>query len=243
MTKFYKHAFKSRTADGLEERNGYKFDYLLGDGTMVQLGMYKTEGRHGVWNVIDLDCGLMICSGAKREDAVRKAEELREKYQGIRETPKYKQGVNEFYALLAEAEKPKETEIKVTTARIIPTHEGVKAEVIEEHTEKVAAKPKASKPKKQPEKQPEKMATVTALDTLRKAFESAPSADAIYALLMERFKDEPNTAVTQKRPGCAAWVEGVTKPYQDELRGLGMRWSKSRKGWYFGEKEAAKKSA
>ena len=84
---------------------------------------------------------------------------------------------------------------------------------------KPAAKPKAAKPK--PEPKHEDAAVVVSLDYMR-------------AWCSER----EDVLATQKREGCCIWVEGITKPYQAELKELGFRWGKSRKAWYFDTKRA-----
>ena len=102
------------------------------------------------------------------------------------------------------------TEVVVTRARITPTPDGVKAEVVERRTEKI------EKPK------PEDAAAVVSLEYMK-------------AWCSER----EDVIATQKREGCCIWVEGVTKPYQAELKELGFRWGKSRKAWYFDPKRVA----
>ena len=105
--KFYKSEFMSMTANGIEKREGYKFDYLLGDGTMTQLGVYKTDDKN--WRVVDLECGLSLCIEPTRTAAVAMAERLRDKYMEIRETPKYKQDVEKFMAAMQPSEECTET--------------------------------------------------------------------------------------------------------------------------------------
>ena len=95
--KFYKDGFKSMTKDGLAERSGYRFDYKLGDGTMTQLGVYKSDGS---WVVIDLDCGMRVCDGATRKEAVGNAEGIRDKYTEMRGSEKYAKEVAAFDALM-----------------------------------------------------------------------------------------------------------------------------------------------
>ena len=232
---FYKHTFKSMTAEGLEERDGYKFDYLLADGTAVQLGIYKF-GKH--WMVIDLDCGMMICEDTTRSKAVAKAEEMRDKYTALLDTPKYKANVEKYRNLL----EPKPVEIKVTKARIIPTEEGVKAEVIEEHTETVDPIDKrvAEMKAELAEKKKAKRAAKKAAKAAPKPEPKPETAIAVSLETMQAWCKERNDVIaTQKREGCCIWVEGATKPYRDELVGLGFRWGKKRRAWYYDPKRVA----
>lgn len=144
-------------------------------------------------------------------------------------------GANRNTGLASTWERPA-TEVVVTTAKIIPTAEGIKTEVVEQHTEKVerkpkapakkkaAAKPKAAKPKAEPKPEPK-------------------HEDAAVVVSLEYMKgwcaERKDVLATQKREGCCIWVEGVTKPYQAELKSLGFRWGKSRKAWYFDPKRVA----
>ena len=150
--KFYNHTFKSMTASGIEKRNGYKFDYMLADGTMVQLGVYKTDGKKPVWNVIDLACGLSICSGATRGEAVDKAESLRAKYTEVMGTPKYRADVAKFEA----AANPRRDSagIRTETARIGAAPEQVRKPAEQQAAGKEKAKADA--------------ATVISLETMSK---------------------------------------------------------------------------
>ena len=279
-TKFNKHTFKSMTADGLEERNGYTFGYELADGTAIVLGAYKTDGKKPYWWVIDLDCGKGICQGATRAEAVRKAEEMRKKYSDIRETPGYAKEVAKFNELL-KASKPKvtvkmmpkgtkitpapdETAIKVTTARIIPTHEGIKTEVIDEHTEVVkndkpkAAKPKTAKPKKPakpkaPAKPKDETAELKAriakleaeLAEARKPVEDASvtvSLETVLEQMHKWCKSHPNTSAYRKDGNLApVRVAGVMRKdveWQEELIALGFRWYGKPQVWMYDIKKA-----
>lgn len=44
---------------------------------------------------------------------------------------------------------------------------------------------------------------------------------------------------TQRREGCCIWVEGDSKPYAEELRGMGFRFTGKRKSWYIDAGSAA----
>ena len=110
-------------------------------------------------------------------------------------------------AIAKAAKKPElpKTEIKVTRAAIIPTADGIKTTVIDEHVETVEAK--------------------------SEVVEAA--AEVTLATMRERFADRPNVAVTQKRSDSPIWVEGETKPLHDELVELGFRWARKRSAWYY----------
>lgn len=121
---------------------------------------------------------------------------------------------------LATTWKRPATEAVVTTAKVIPTAEGIKTEVVEQHTEKVERKPKAAAKPKAAKPEPKHDDAITVSLTYMKAW----------------CAEREDVLATQKHEGCCIWVEGITKPYQAELKELGFRWGKSRKAWYFDPK-------
>lgn len=58
-----------RTKDGIEYRDGYKFDACFSDGQLFEMGVYKSGKTQ--WNVSDLNTGLMVCFGVNRVSAVK----------------------------------------------------------------------------------------------------------------------------------------------------------------------------
>ena len=105
-TKFTKSTFMAITNGKLEEHDGYTFEYTLEDGRAVQLGIRKTNDDKPLWEVIDLNCGLRICKGATREEAVKTAEGMRKKYTEYMAAPDYAKQAAAF-AKVVESKKPK----------------------------------------------------------------------------------------------------------------------------------------
>ena len=50
---------------------------------------------------------------------------------------------------------------------------------------------------------------------------------------MQAWAKERGLVATQKHEGSCIWVEGDSREYADELKGLGFRFAKKRKSWYF----------
>ena len=88
-----------------------------------------------------------------------------------------------------------------------------------------SAKPKAS------ERKAEKPEAPKAEEPKAEA-KAEDVAIAMSLEFMQEWCKRGNMVATQKREGCCIWVEGETKPFQDELSGLGFRWAPRRKGWY-----------
>ena len=108
-------------------------------------------------------------------------------------------------AKVAVSESDGVTAIAIEPPKVAPKPKAPKAE-----------KPKAPKPPKAPE-------------------QSKPIEDAAAVVSLESMREwvkRGNMVATQKREGCAIWVEGETKPFQAELKELGFRWSPKRKSWY-----------
>ena len=59
-----------RTKDGIECRDGYKFDVCFSDGQLFEMGVYKNDKKQ--WIVSDINTGLAVCYGVTRVDAVKR---------------------------------------------------------------------------------------------------------------------------------------------------------------------------
>ena len=59
-----------RTKDGIEYRDGYKFDACFSNGQLFEMGVYKSHKKQ--WNISDINTGLAVCYGITRVDAVKK---------------------------------------------------------------------------------------------------------------------------------------------------------------------------
>lgn len=250
-TKFTKSTFKAITNGKLEEHGGYTFEYTLEDGRAVQLGIRKIDDDKPLWEVIDLNCGLRICKGATREEAVKTSEGMRKKYTEYMATPDYAKQAADFAKTL-ESKKPKAAKkprsIRTTTASLAPS-EPAKPKA----PAKAPAKPKAPA-KKAPSKTDETAALKKRIAELEAELAEAkkPVADAAATVSLTELcgkmqgwcSQHPNTCATYiPKPGAVVKIHGVLKEHeawQKELAGMGFRWAGKAGVWYFGEKEAAK---
>lgn len=63
-----------RTKDGIEYRDGYKFDACFSNGELFEMGVYKNA--KGQWIISDLNTGLKVTYGETRVDAVKKFQDV-----------------------------------------------------------------------------------------------------------------------------------------------------------------------
>ena len=63
-----------RTKDGIEYRDGYKFDACFSNGELFEMGVYKNEKTQ--WHISDLNTGLAVCYGVTRVSAVKKFQDV-----------------------------------------------------------------------------------------------------------------------------------------------------------------------
>lgn len=63
-----------RTKNGIEYRDGYKFDACFSNGVLFEMGVYKSRRKQ--WIVSDLNTGLTVCYGITRVDAVKKFQDV-----------------------------------------------------------------------------------------------------------------------------------------------------------------------
>ena len=69
-----------------------------------------------------------------------------------------------------------------------------------------------------------------------------PSEDAAAVVSLETMQawcKERSLLASQKNDAACIWVEGESKPYAEELNGMGFKFSRKRKSWYFDPKWAA----
>ena len=94
-----------RTKDGIEYRDGYKFDACFSDGQLFKMGVYKSHSHKKQWNVSDINTGLAVCYGRTRVDAVKRFQDVYlSKFERIVSTDNYKRESAEF-RFLTEAGK------------------------------------------------------------------------------------------------------------------------------------------
>ena len=63
-----------RTKDGIEYRDGYKFDACFSNGQLFEMGVYKSCKKQ--WIISDINTGLAVCYGMTRIDAVKKFQDV-----------------------------------------------------------------------------------------------------------------------------------------------------------------------
>ena len=63
-----------RRRDGIDYRDGYKFDVCFSNGELFEMGVYKSGKTQ--WNVSDLNTGLAVCYGVTRVSAVKKFQDV-----------------------------------------------------------------------------------------------------------------------------------------------------------------------
>ena len=149
----------------------------------VAASEHRSKKRIAAEKAIEDGRDLRIVSGHEFVEALKAAEKE-----------------NEMATKKPKKPSKKQTEVKVTTARIDITPEGVKATPIESHVEKVAME--------------------VTIETMR-----------------EWCKARENVVATQANgKGACVKVHGDTKPYRDELKELGFKWS--RKGFWWAKPAA-----
>ena len=208
-TKMTKGTFKSRTVKGMgfEVRDGYLFDLLLTDNTIKQMGVYKSD-EDGVWYVVDLATGLSLCDSTSRKDAVARAtsEPVVKRFTGFINGKRYHKSVELFNKICGLGENPVKAPQKPA-----------------ESTKPTRKAPEPPKPEPKPTAEAERPVDKTAqpivvsLETMR-----------------EWCKERENVCATMAAgAGATVKIHGDTKPYKDELKTIGFRWSKKGFWWAY----------
>ena len=93
-----------RTKDGIEYRDGYKFDACFSNGQLFEMGVYKSHKKQ--WNISDINTGLAVCYGITRVDAVKKFQDVYlSKFERSARTERYQRDSAEFRFLVEEGAK------------------------------------------------------------------------------------------------------------------------------------------
>ena len=223
---------------------GYEYQYALADGGHVRMHVCKHDGD---WRVIDPCTGKYLCTGSKtRDDAVKLADSMDVKptFTNFVKTAKYGKLVAEFDALRGKPE-PKAAKPKAPAKPKASEPKADKPKAPKPN----APKPKADEPKADPldaalkritelERQVESLKAEKAEPVQEQA--ATASLDCILKKMQKWCEGKPNVSAYRKndQPCTPVRVVGETRPYQDELNGMGFRWSP--KGfWYMGERELA----
>ena len=211
MKKFTKADVKVMTSEGIEETPGYEYTYSLADGNR-DVPMHVCN-MNGSWRVVDPKTGRTLCVGCKtRDEAVRFADSMEVKpvFTNLVDMAKYGKMILEFKEMCSG-----------------PVIEAVATPKTGGRLVKVETKQKTPKAPKKPAAKPEKPAIPSVVEMLGIAQKWCKGKENVVAF---RKNDLPETPVR---------VTGETKPYKEELNGMGFRWSP--KGfWYYGPKEQAR---
>ena len=241
--KFNKTTVKVMTSEGIEEVNGYEFEYALADGRYVPMWVCK----RGSWEVIDPNTGMSVCTGSKtREAAIKLADSMEVKpvFTNYIATAAYKELVDGYTIAKGGAAKDiteKENSMESRIAELEKQLAAAKAETKmwqAKAEEYYAAKKKAPAAPKAPAKAPAKPKAKAPKKRAKKPSNEVRLADLLVTM-QEWCGSRPNTSAYRlnELAETAVRVVGETKPYEKELNELGFRWS--RKGfWYYGPQQA-----
>lgn len=225
-------------------RNGGYVDAV--EGYRFEVGgheLYVRNERKAGWSITDPETGMLVNGGyGTRRQAVEGAEKLLPKLMEVRTTPKYddmRRKLAEYVGKmprldperLAANRKLKEThggavKVEMTDSdgatyevtesglvRVTDSQGDEVTAVVEPRTVEVReAKPEP--PREDDDIEIIDTATTSALEMLR------------------QFAEGKNLAVTQKNARCCIWVVGDTRAYKDELKEMGLRYSKKKEGWW-----------
>lgn len=203
--------------------------------------LYVRNERKAGWAVTDPETGMLVNGGyGTRRQAVEGAEKLLPKLDEVRATPKYEDMRRKFAEYvgkmprldperLAANRKLKEehgdavrvemTDADGTTYEV--TDSGL-VKVTDSNGEEVAAsvEPKTVEVREDKPEPP------------REDIEIIDTATTSALEMLRQFAEGKNLAVTQKNERSLIWVVGDTKAYKDELKEMGLRYSKKKEGWW-----------
>lgn len=211
-------------------RNGGYVDVV--EGYRFEVGgheLYVRNERKAGWAITDPETGMLVNGGyGTRRQAVEGAEKLLPKLMEVRATPKY----DDMRRKLAEyvGKMPKlDAERLAANRKLKETHgdavhvemtdaDGVTYEVTESGLREVEPRTvDVREAKPEPPREDDELvdtATTSALEMLR------------------QFAEGKNLAVTQKNERSLIWVVGDTRTYKDELKEMGLRYSRKKEGWW-----------
>lgn len=225
-------------------RNGGYVDAV--EGYRFEVGgheLYVRNERKAGWAVTDPETGMLVNGGyGTRRQAVEGAEKLLPKLDEVRATPKYEdmrrklaEYVGKMPRLdperLAANRKLKEehgdavrvemtdadgTTYEVTDSGLVKVTDS-KGEEVEATVEPGTVEVREAKPEPPREDDDIEIIDIAAevsIDTLRE------------------FAEGKNLAVTQKNERSLVWVRGDTEPHKEQLKEMGLRYSRKKEGWW-----------
>lgn len=223
--KFEKCTYHVMRAGGyVDAVDGYRFEV---EGHELYV---RNEPKAG-WSITDPETGLLVnCGYGTRKQAAEGAGKLLPKLAEVKATPKY----DDMRRKLAEcvAKMPKlDPERLAANRKLKEKHgdavkvemtdaDGVTYEVTESGLREV--EPRAVEVRGATPEPPREDDDIEIVDT----------ATTSALEMLRRFAEGKNLAVTQKNERSLIWVVGDTRTYRDELREMGLRYSKKKEGWW-----------
>lgn len=200
------------TNKGAVTVDGYGFEATLRDpGTgkptaSVMMGVHR--GGDG-WNVTCPCTGKVVATGRTRKEAESAFHTVFERYEAMYFTEEFAKMRSEFNrAVLELYGRVPLGDVKVTDA----SGEEVEASVEPETVGVREAKPEP--PREDDDIELVDVAAEVSIEALRE------------------FADGKNLAVTQKNERSLIWVMGDTKAYKEQLKSMGLRYSRKKEGWW-----------
>lgn len=216
-----------RTSKGIEVVEGYGFEVTLRDPetgkptASVMMQVHRALVGDG-WVVTCPCTGKAVATGRTRKDAECAYHNVHERYEAMYFTDEFAEMRSEFNAMVPEryGRRPLGEVVEAKVAD--KTGAGVKATVSDagDGVTSITIEPRTVEVREanpEPPREDDELvdtATTSALEMLR------------------RFAEGKNLAVTQKNERSLIWVVGDTRTYKDELKEMGLRYSRKKEGWW-----------
>lgn len=210
--------------------------------------LYVRNERKAGWAVTDPETGMLVNGGyGTRRQAVEGAEKLLPKLDEVRATPKYEDMRRKFDEYMDKMPKLDAEQLARNRALKDVYGDGVRIEmedadgVVWEVTESGVRKIGVKDVKVTDEKGDEVEATVEPKTVeVREAKPEPPREDIelvdvaaeVSIETLREFADGKNLAVTQKNERSLVWVRGDTEPHKEQLKEMGLRYSRKKEGWW-----------
>lgn len=218
-----------RTSKGIEVVDGYGFEVTLRDPetskptASVMMQVHRALGGDG-WVVTCPCTGKAVATGRTRKEAECAYYNVHERYEAMYFTKQFTELRSEFNALVLEryGRKPLGEAIEAKVAD--KTGAEVKATVSDAGVgvTSITVEPKTMEVREAKPEPPREDDDIEIIDT----------ATTSALEMLRRFAEGKNLAVTQKNERCCIWVVGDTRAYKDELKEMGLRYSKKKEGWW-----------
>ena len=244
--KFEKKTYHvMRNGGFVEPVEGYEFEaaghtwYVKAEGT----------GKGKTWKVTDPGTGLCYVSGRTRKEAAEAAVEKVGEYEKLTKLARYQEQKRKFDEYMDKMPKLDAEQLARNRALKDVYGDGVRIEmedadgVVWEVTESGVRRIGVKDVKVTDEKGDEVEATVEPKTVeVREAKPEPPREDDDIELVdvaaevsietLREFADGKNLAVTQKNERSLVWVRGDTEPHKEQLKEMGLRYSRKKEGWW-----------